>query len=420
METLYESFRKSTGVSIDTRSIEDENIFFALSGPNFNGNTYAKQALEKGALLAIVDDVKFMADDTRYLLVDDTLTTLQQLANYHRNKIDTTIIGLTGSNGKTTTKELIFQVLSSKYKTQCTKGNFNNHIGVPLTLLACENDTEFLVLEMGANHQKEISFLCEIAEPDFGLITNIGKAHLEGFGGIEGVKKGKKEIYDYCIANNKSIFIDKTNDVLMNLLENRSDKTILYNLLDFTIVSDTKFVTLKYKDHQLNSQLTGNYNRGNIAIAVRIGEYFEVAFKHIASAISTYTPKNNRSEFTVFKGIKILKDAYNANPTSMRLSIENFLQTNDHTNCTIIIGDMLELGVYSESEHKEILRFLSSYSIEAYLVGQEFSKHKVEFSNFNFFKDTTTLKETLNLNNMIGKTVLIKGSRGIGLEKLFS
>ncbi len=420
MNRLYNTFLKSSGISTDTRKITKNNLFFALSGSNFNGNFYAKLALENGAIAVVVDDPDFYIESESYYFVENSLLALQELAALHRSKLNAKLIALTGSNGKTTTKELIAAVLSKKFKTQCTKGNFNNHIGVPLTILECEVDSEFLVVEMGANQQKEIGQLCVISDPDYGLITNIGKAHLEGFGGIEGVKKGKKELYDYLVLKDKAIFIDISDVILNSLLPINYIESINYNKLDFRILPTDKYLKLSYKNNIISTKLSGKYNIGNIAAAVTIGEYFNIDLLTIIKAIENYIPDNNRSEYSIINGITVFKDAYNANPTSMKLSLENFIDSHDTKDSILIIGDMLELGEYSEQEHRLILNFLSNYDFETYVIGSEFIKLIKLYPAFKFFHTISDLKSELNLKAFLGKSVFLKGSRGVGLEKLFS
>ncbi len=420
IETLYQIFLQCNSVSTDTRKIEKGDLFFALKGDNFNGNIYAKEALSKGAKYAVIDEEEFHISN-KTLLVSSVLKALQELANFHRNQLQLPIIALTGSNGKTTTKELINVVLSYKYNTCATQGNLNNHIGVPLTLLSMTKDTEIGIVEMGANHQKEIEFLCNIAEPDFGLITNYGKAHLEGFGGVEGVIKGKSEMYMHLIKNNKTIFLN-TNDPIQ---KEKSKGGITYTFGDsgskpevvINFIGAQPFVKCQYNDEIINSHLIGDYNFNNIAVAITIGVYFEMSIHMIKKAIESYIPSNNRSQIIEKDSNKIILDAYNANPTSMKAALLNFEKQKGKK--IAILGDMFELGEKASLEHQYITGLAASLSIDQiYLVGENFFKSKidsnkvVQFPNFDNFKDAFKLEKTKN------STFLIKGSRGMALERI--
>lgn len=395
-------------------------MFFALKGENFNGNTYAKKALENGAKYAVIDDIEFNTPP-KTILVNNVLETLQQLATFHRNYLKTPIIALTGSNGKTTTKELINVVLSKKYKTIATVGNLNNHIGVPLTLLSMTNDTDIGIVEMGANHQKEIEFLCNIAKPDFGLITNYGKAHLEGFGGVQGIIKGKSEMYDYLIANNKTAFVN-ANDAI------QVQKTIDIKRITFgdsnedvniKFIDATPFVKLQYSNLEINSQLIGDYNFTNIAIAIAIGNYFKVEDQAIKTAIESYIPSNNRSQIIQKDTNKIILDAYNANPTSMQAALINFeKQSGDKL---AILGDMFELGKEAKEEHQSIADLAASLNINQIIfIGENFYESKIDSDKVTQYKSFDNFKNNFGLSQIKNSILLIKGSRGMALERVLN
>ncbi|MDO1512113.1 UDP-N-acetylmuramoyl-tripeptide--D-alanyl-D-alanine ligase [Maribacter confluentis] len=419
IQELHTVFLKYPSVSTDTRNINKGDIFFALKGENFNGNTYAKKALEQGASYAIVDEEEFIQND-RTILVDDCLTTLQQLANYHRKFCSAKIISLTGSNGKTTTKELINAVLSSTYKTVATKGNLNNHIGVPLTLLSITPDTEFAIVEMGANHLEEIAFLCYIAQPDFGYITNFGKAHLEGFGGVDGVIKGKSELYEYLIKQDKSIFLNADDPIQLNKLKSYTRKygfsteNSSYYKIEF--LGAQPFVRLKFDDTEATSNLIGSYNFHNCCAAVIMGKYFNVDVPKIKQSIENYTPKNNRSQIIENLDHYIILDAYNANPTSMKAALENF-NTLDRVNKITILGDMFELGNSAEEEHQTVVQITEQMNFDQVMfVGENFYRTKTALKKF---KNFDKLKQYLTEHSVPKKsTILIKGSRGMALERV--
>ncbi|MFI2741993.1 UDP-N-acetylmuramoyl-tripeptide--D-alanyl-D-alanine ligase [Zhouia sp. PK063] len=417
IEALHRIFLATKKISTDTRNIEPNSIFFALKGEHFNANSFTSEAIAKGAALVIIDEDAYEIPEKTFL-VDDVLTTLQELANYHRNYLKLPIISLTGSNGKTTTKELINAVLLQKFKTVATKGNLNNHIGVPLTLLSMQKDTELGIVEMGANHQKEIEALCKIAQPDYGYITNFGKAHLEGFGGVEGVIKGKSELYDFLISHNKTIFINEDDAIQLK-------KTTAYpNTFSFGEYSEKlkiKFlaadpmVTVQVDGLTIKSHLIGKYNFYNIAAAIAIGYYFEVDPSKIKKAIEHYIPSNNRSQI-LEKGDKtIILDAYNANPTSMKAALDNFAQLSN-LNKIAFIGDMLELGNEAEKEHQYIVDYISELGLtNIFLIGKNFYKTKASFPKYI---DFTALKENVNFSTFSNAIILIKGSRGIALERI--
>ncbi|MCC1484757.1 UDP-N-acetylmuramoyl-tripeptide--D-alanyl-D-alanine ligase [Winogradskyella immobilis] len=421
IEELYNIFIKNTSVCTDTRKLKEGDLYFALKGENFNGNLFAEKALLSGASYCIIDDESLAKKYDRFILVKDVLQTLQDLAQFHRRSISTTIIGLTGSNGKTTTKELIYSVLNESYKVQATNGNFNNHIGVPLTLLAFNKDTEYGIVEMGANHQKEISFLSNIAEPDYGLITNFGKAHMEGFGGIEGIIKGKSELYDYLKTNSKTIFcntddsiqvkqIGSYNNVIRFGTSNNNDTSIQFKSAD-------PFVSVLYNGIEIRSQLIGKYNYGNIASAVAIGHHFNVPNDKIILGIEKYCPKNNRSQIINQNSNKIILDAYNANPTSMLAALDNFKQLKDK-NKMLFLGDMFELGNASPKEHQAIVDYLeTNFTENIYIIGENFFITRTN-SFIKAYKTFEDLKLDLNITSIKDSTILIKGSRGMALERI--
>ncbi|NML59390.1 UDP-N-acetylmuramoyl-tripeptide--D-alanyl-D-alanine ligase [Chryseobacterium cheonjiense] len=415
-EQFYPLFLQAAHVVIDSRKIEKNDIFFAFSGENFNAATLAEQAIDRGALAVIVEQQAYENIEKNIFYVPSTLEFLQELAIYHRNKLQIPVIGLTGSNGKTTTKEIIHAVLSEKFNVQYTRGNLNNHIGVPLTILSIKPEHEMAVIEMGANHQKEIKFLCTISLPDFGYITNFGKAHLEGFGGVEGVIKGKSELYDYLKYNRKTIVVNENDPIQVEKTKDYSPKITFGNTASnyqFELFSEQHFVGLKYNDQKAVSKLTGEYNFTNLCAAASLGLHFGIDFKNIIRAIENYTPTNMRSQI-VEKGNKTLVlDTYNANPSSMAASIRNFVTFRGSK--TIIIGDMLELGDESEKEHRSILELAHELAFDEIItVGKIFKS--VNHSPLSF-EDTNALTEYLKVNKIPSKNILLKGSRGIALEK---
>jgi UDP-N-acetylmuramoyl-tripeptide--D-alanyl-D-alanine ligase len=413
MEKLYQLYKQSTGICTDTRKIEPSCLFFALKGVNFDGNKFAKEALDKGALAVVIDDEKQYIDN-KTILVDDTLKTLQKLALYHRKQLDIPILAITGSNGKTTTKELINAVLSKKYKTAATIDNLNNHIGVPLTLLSFTPKHNFGIVEMGANHVGEIALLCEIAEPDFGLITNIGTAHIEGFGSKEGIIKGKTELYNFLKLNNGTVFVNYKDAILKEKTE--GIKTIFYNQDEAELYNSFPNIEFKWKSKKGFSKLYGAYNFTNILAAITIGEYFKVASNDILNAIADYTPTNNRSQIETIGTNTVLIDAYNANPTSMQAALDTF-KAIDKENKIVILGDMLELGNSSLEEHKNILKQLDkAHFNKVYLIGDEFKKASKNEAYVNF-KNIEAFNQYLSENPIRDAYVLLKGSRGIRLEK---
>jgi UDP-N-acetylmuramoyl-tripeptide--D-alanyl-D-alanine ligase len=421
LKALHQLFLDSKSVIIDTRKIEKNSLFFALKGERFDANTFAKEALEKGASFVIIDNKDYYINEYT-ILVEDTLITLQDLAKFHRKYLKIPIIGLTGSNGKTTTKELINAVLSEKYNVKATVGNLNNHIGVPLTLLSFDNSTEIGIVEMGANHQKEIEFLCEIAKPDFGYITNFGKAHLEGFGGIEGVIKGKSEMYHFLKDNHKKAFINLDDEIQVQksisiLQYSFSTKSRSANIFIDESKADP-FVSVKYNSLQIQSQLIGIYNATNINAAITVGHYFKVADDLIKKAIEAHNPINNRSQLSQKDSNHLILDAYNANPSSMAVALKNLIEV-PQSNKIAFLGDMFELGSESFDEHTLLVESLRKESeIEFYFIGLEFYKTKIKQQNFHFFDSFDALKEEISKKKFEEKYILIKGSRGMALERI--
>jgi UDP-N-acetylmuramoyl-tripeptide--D-alanyl-D-alanine ligase len=421
IQEVHNLFLKCKSLSIDTRKIEKDSMFFAIKGENFDANTFAQEALERGALFVIIDNPSYLIDK-RTILVENSLETLQKLAKFHRAYLKIPIVALTGSNGKTTTKELINVVLSQKYNVKATVGNLNNHIGVPLTLLSFTNETELGIVEMGANHKKEIEFLCEIAEPDYGYITNFGKAHLEGFGGVKGVIEGKSEMYKYLLENEKLAFINLDDPIQVE--KSKEIKSFTFGLhnsfadLNVQTIEANPFVVIKYDDFFVKSNLIGLYNANNINAAVAIGNHFKVDKNDIKKAIENYIPTNNRSQLLKKESFEIILDAYNANPSSMAVAITNFLQL-DNQNKVMILGDMFELGSESQQEHKAIVDSLENQDKSVcYLIGKSFYENRVSNENLHFFETFEDFSAYLNNNKFQEKsTILIKGSRGMALER---
>jgi len=421
IDELYQLYKKSDGVSTDTRINLQNKLFFCLKGPNFNANNFAREALKKGALVVISDEEE-NRDIDGVFFVQNSLKALQILAIHHRKTFDFPVLGLTGSNGKTTNKELIHAVLSKKFRAYATKGNLNNHIGVPLSILNIGRDAEFAVIEMGANHQGEIRELSKISDPDFGMITNIGKAHLEGFGGIEGVKKGKKELYDHIRAKGAKLFVNGDDSVLMEISAGM-DRTLFGTGKDFFVSgkiessSPTLSFTYQqgsYQSSVISTKLTGSYNFYNLMAAVCVGRYFGVDYADIESALSSYTPTNNRSQIKQTEKNTIILDAYNANPTSMLAALEN-LSKMPPGNKIALLGHMLELGEEALVEHKAILTKLEEYKIDALLVGRHFKECQ---PNFPVFDNSDELKSYLLDNPLEDYQILVKGSRSVEMEKI--
>jgi len=420
IEEIYQLFKESAGVSTDTRNIKTDSLFFALKGDNFNGNNFAIKALEQGALFAIIDE-ELEINSAKLIRVENVLVALQDLATYHRQQFDIPVIGITGSNGKTTTKELISVVLGTSKKVHFTKGNFNNHLGVPLTLLEMPTDTEIAVIEMGANHLGEIANLCKIAQPNFGIITNIGKAHLEGFGGIEGVLRAKSELYHYIITNGETVFINSQDKVLNNMSK-RFNNPIKYpakgDFFTCDFAGANPFVVFRVDDKSYTTQLIGKYNFDNIAGALAIGSYFKIPLDKSIKAVCSYVPSNNRSQ--VIKGAfnNIILDAYNANPESVKVAIENFAAM-EAPSKSVILGDMLELGADSRKEHEALGKLVSSKGFNAiFFCGKEIRSAVPKCLGSLYFSTKEELAAYLTENPVKDSSVLIKASRGIGLETL--
>lgn len=425
---IYKLLLQSNGVVIDSRKIQKNDFFVAIKGENFDANTFAQQALDNGALCVVIDNPDYYIDQ-RTILVKSSLETLQQLANFHRKQLALPIIALTGSNGKTTSKELINAVLSEKYKTKATVGNLNNHIGVPLTLLSFDYKTEVGIVEMGANHKQEIEFLCQIAEPNLGYITNFGKAHLEGFGGFEGVIQGKSELYQYIQSENfdeeevrqKWVFINLDDAIQVEKSEGLNRFTFSFNNKNAAVfinsVEANPFVKIKFEDTEIQSNLVGMYNAPNIAAAIAFGKYFRVDTQKIKKAIENYIPTNNRSQIIEKNSNKIILDAYNANPSSMKVAIENFLNL-DGKSKMMILGDMFELGTESLQEHKNIISLVKDKpDVEVLFVGNDFYSNRTPKEHFTFFESFEKLEKYILTKKPVNKDILIKGSRGMALER---
>lgn len=419
IEQLYEDFLKSSGICTDTRKIGQNCLFVALKGPNFDGNAFAQEALDKGAYKVIIDDLRYHKNTGETICYGDSLKLLQKLATYHRQQLGIPVIALTGSNGKTTTKELIDRVLSKKFRTTATTGNLNNHIGVPLTLLKMTKETEIGVVEMGANHQGEIAELAKITLPDYGYITNFGKAHLEGFGGVEGVIKGKSELYRHLVEYQKTVFVNGNDPMQMELTQgmdrivfgnDTSDCPI--NLLEFK-----RGLRLQFKGHEIRPHLTGIYNFHNIAAAIAIGNHFQLNPQDIKEAVESYQPDNNRSQITLINGRQVFMDAYNANPSSMDLAIDNFVDMTS-TPRILILGDMFELGDAAALEHQKIAKKAGTLEgTKVYLVGENFAQVEVP-SNAITFNTYSDLNQYLEKHPLTAGALMIKGSRGMALERV--
>ena len=421
LEQLYHHFRQSTGVCTDTRQLKAGNLFFALRGEHFDGNKFADRALEAGASYAVVDDPAVVQGE-RYLLVPNVLDSLQQLASHHRQQLGLPVIALTGSNGKTTTKELIREVLATRYRVWATPGNLNNHIGVPLTLLRIPAGSEIAVVEMGANHIGEIAALCQIARPTHGLITNIGKAHLEGFGSLEGVLRGKSELYDFLIKNEGVIFVNSDDPMLMNMTKRMKNPVFYNNPGDFyhgELIEANPFVVFKADNGEtVQTQLPGGYNFKNIAAALCIGKYFEVDAAAANRAVAEYVPQNNRSQFLTRGSNRIILDAYNANPISMQAALNN-LAAMQRPAKMVILGDMLELGADSQKEHQLLGERVAAMQPEqALFCGPESRAAADACPGSLYFANKAELTTWLQQHPPQNKLILIKASRGMGLETL--
>ncbi|MFM1877694.1 MAG: hypothetical protein RLZZ241_560 [Bacteroidota bacterium] len=421
IEALHQLFLKHPNISTDSRNIPKDGIFFALKGPNFDGNRFALEALQKGAAWAVVDAKALESQSPRIILVNQVLKTLQQLATFHRKYCNTPVLALTGSNGKTTTKELLYAVLSKRFKTLATAGNLNNDIGVPLTLLRLTTDTELAVVEMGANHLGEIAQLCGIAQPDYGYITNFGKAHLEGFGGEAGVIKGKSEMYDYLISAGKTIFWNVDDPIQSQKLHHYPSKFGFstkkqVGVQQITFLDANPYVCLGLEGTTVTTQLIGAYNFSNCAVAALAGLHFGIPVADIGQALSEYTPNNNRSQLLTKNGIQIILDAYNANPSSMTAALEHFKKVEAPTKIAIL-GDMFELGAAAQSEHLYIGKLAQNLNLQRlYLVGKNFESTGLSQAHYS---DLEALKAELRTNPLPESAmVLIKGSRGMALERL--
>ena len=410
---IYKIFNKHPNVTTDTRNIKENSIFFALKGDNFNGNKFAKKAITDGCHYAIIDQAEFELNE-KYILVDDVLRCLQNLATHHRAQLTTPVIGITGTNGKTTSKELIYCCLSTELNTLATEGNYNNHIGVPLTLLKVKKEHDIAIIEMGANHENEIKYLCEIAKPNYGIITNIGKAHLEGFKNIEGVKKTKKELYDYIKINKGKIFINNEDSILKEI--SKDIDAISYGLkgeINGIAQESSTFTNVQFNSHKIETKLIGTFQFYNIMLSIAVASHFGIKLKNISKALTAYNPSNNRSQVIKTESNTIILDAYNANPSSMYEMINSFSKI-QNKNKICILGDMAELGKYSEKEHLNIIHLLEKLKIKCLFVGNEFSKHNKN----NSFTNVYILIDYLNSKQIKESTVLIKGSRSIALEKI--
>ncbi|MBI2258327.1 MAG: UDP-N-acetylmuramoyl-tripeptide--D-alanyl-D-alanine ligase [Flavobacteriia bacterium] len=426
MEKLFDLFYQCNGVSTDSRKIEENSLFIALSGKNFNGNEFALESIQKGARFAIVDD-KLKADNKNIFYVENTLVFLQRLANYHRNQFKIPVLAITGSNGKTTSKELINTVLSKKYSTLATVGNLNNHIGVPLTLLRLNKSHQIAIIEMGANKPGDINELCTIANPNFGLITNIGKAHLEGFGSFDGVLKTKKELYDYIEKEEGTLFFNSDDTLLKKHLP-RQINSVSYGTVEEELLINGKYLESKdyvqlkwthkhYESPLIQTKIVGKYNFYNLLAAICVGYYFNVLETDINEAINSYESTNNRSQIIKKDNYIILLDAYNANPSSMKSALESFSQMPEKEK-TVILGDMFELGDFSALEHEMIVDWCNRAQMQTHFVGEEFYKVKISHPNLHFWKSKENLIQHLKENKINATSILLKASRGIGLEEI--
>jgi len=414
IEALYKKYCQSYLVSTDSRKIVPNSVFFALKGKSFNGNVFAQEAYQSGCNFCVIDDEKFQLNDN-FLLVDNVLATMQELAKFHVTQLDIPIICLTGSNGKTTTKELITAILSSKYKVVSTKGNFNNHIGVPITLLSINRKHEIAVVELGANHIGEVEFLCELAQPNLGLITNFGNAHLEGFGSFEKVVEAKTELFDYITKMDGTVLINNEDKLQISAIDYLA-KRLTYGVngnIKVSYLDSNPFVQVKINDCEIQSNLIGEFNFSNISAAIAVGMYFDVSVKGIKKAIEEYIPSNNRSQIIKTKHNTILLDAYNANPSSMEAVLRSFVKIK-HKNKIVVLGDMFELGNYSSQLHQKTVNLTKKLHLKnVFFIGSEFQK-----VTSNAFKKLADFINYINANPMKDAFVLIKGSRGMKLERL--
>ncbi|WP_210419407.1 UDP-N-acetylmuramoyl-tripeptide--D-alanyl-D-alanine ligase [Pedobacter sp. KBS0701] len=425
-EKLYDYYLENPVISTDTRNITPGCIFFALKGDLFNANEFAAQAIEKGAAFAVIDEEKY-ADSDKCLLVKDVLSTLQDLARHHRKQLNIPVIGLTGSNGKTTSKELVNAVLAERYKTFATFGNLNNHIGVPLSILSITDDVQVAVIEMGANHQKEIELLCTIAQPTHGIITNVGMAHLDGFGGFEGVKKGKAELYAYLKQTSGYTFINRDNPNLLEISTAAGLNKLIYygtengNTIKGALKSSDPFIEVDWTNHEVSSSvktnLTGSYNFENILAAICIGDFFDMSPEEINTGLSNYQPKNNRSQLTKTEKNTVICDFYNANPSSMTAALKNIAVLSSGKK-TAILGDMFELGPESPVQHELIAKQANESGLDQLIfIGKDFYIFKDNFKGI-FFETPAEAAQYLQENSVQDHLVLLKGSRGMKLESL--
>jgi len=428
IDQLYQIYKEFPKVCTDTRQISKDCLFFALKGDNFNGNSFADQALEAGAKYVVLDDPEFYKEDPAYILVEDVLSSLQDLARFHRKHLKMPFIGITGTNGKTTSKELLNSVLSQKYHTYATKGNLNNHIGVPLTILSLTEDIEIAIVEMGANHVHEIEFLCGISNPTHGFITNVGKAHLEGFGSFEGVMQAKGELYDYLNANQGQIYIQGDNEYLLQMAANRNLKDVIYygftekNQIQGGLVVADPFLTIFWKNkddaerQEVKTNLTGAYNIENMLAAVALGKTFGLSTEEINAGLGNYVPQNNRSQISKTDKNTIIADYYNANASSMAAALGN-LDVIQADRKVAILGDMFEMGDQSEVEHRKVIEKAKSLNLDRLIfVGKAFYAQRDDQASY--FESTDALKEDLVENPLDDYLILLKASRGMAFEKL--
>jgi UDP-N-acetylmuramoyl-tripeptide--D-alanyl-D-alanine ligase len=422
---IYEKFKESKGVTTDTRKIGEGQMFFALKGEKFNANNFSEQAIALGASYAVVDEMEH-AQNPQCILVDDVLETLQKLANFHRKTFDIPVIGLTGSNGKTTNKELLVRVLSRNFKVHATKGNLNNHIGVPLTLLEMTADTEMAVIEMGANHQQEVAMLSNICEPTHGFITNLGKAHLEGFGGEEGVRKGKGELFDFLKNNKGTTFVNQTDEKLTSLVKEKSMMVVVYYGADefaLKMLTESPSVSFQLPQSEIvyTTHIGGKYNFDNMQTAFAVARFFGVSQTDAAEAIADYNPDNNRSQVIEKGSNSFLMDAYNANPSSMAASVQNFGNLKTEKQKVVILGDMFELGEYSDAEHAALGKLASEQDFDIVVLYGENMQHALaHLPKAYYFTDKFSLHNWLIEKAFTNTYFLVKGSRGVGLESVFT
>lgn len=427
IENLYAIFKQYSAISTDTRNIIKDSIFFALKGANFNGNAFAEQAIANGAAYVVIDEELYKKND-KYILVDDVLESLQDLARYHRLQLRIPVIGITGTNGKTTSKELLFAVLSQHYKTYATKGNLNNHIGVPLSILAIDNTFEIAIIEMGANHIDEIAFLCGISQPTHGLITNVGKAHLEGFGSFEGVKKAKGELYDYLEEHDGLLFLQGDNSHLVEMASRRHiSKIVRYGFSDFNdivgqLLIANPYLSIAWREKQntimyeVSTNLTGSYNTENFLAAIAVGLQFGLSAEEINKGIVSYVPQNNRSQITKTERNTVVADFYNANASSMAAALDN-MQVLTAENKVVILGDMFEMGEEAFEEHKNIIEKAIQFHLgRVIFVGKEFYKQKS--AKAEFYESTEEAKDAVS--KISNSFVLLKASRGMAFENLLN